>query len=283
MLQCHANTCEVARPRASSPRAQAMQLGRVDPRDIAPGSARDNDGFVFLGDFVVERKEILECIPYGSSKHAERLGAAAGHENTILRTANFGVRSTRAPLEYSVCGDSAGSKRIFMRTLRKYSVILVIASGLLAGRSRPAEAQLWTAAMGGLAGSLSGGYITLSIVVARAQMGHYLHEPHDILDWKGFPVLIGGSTGAALGMWAPDRLGTGFVYGSAGTLAGGTVGFLIGAAVSNRSEGKWAGGAIGAGLGMAIGSTWGVLAPNSHLDPTGKRRTAVPISYQIRF
>lgn len=170
-----------------------------------------------------------------------------------------------------------------MHILRKYSAILVIVSCLLAGRSRGAEAQVWTGALGGVAGVLSGGYITLSIVVARAQFGHYLHEPHDILDWKGFPVLIGGTTGAALGMWAPDRLGTGAVYGSAGTLAGGTVGFLIGMAISDRPEGKWAGGAIGAGLGMAIGSTWGVLAPNPSLDPTGKSRAVVPISYQIRF
>lgn len=170
-----------------------------------------------------------------------------------------------------------------MPTLRKYSVVLMIAASLLAGRTRPAQAQLWTAALGGVAGTLSGGYITLSIVVARAQMGHYLHEPHDILNWNGLPVLIGGSTGAGLGMWAPNRLGTGFVYGSAGTLAGGTVGFLIGAAVSNRPEGKWAGGAIGAGLGMAIGCTWGVLVPNPHLDPTGKSKTVIPITYQIRF
>jgi hypothetical protein len=84
-------------------------------------------------------------------------------------------------------------------------------------------------------------------------------------------------------MWAPERLGTGFVYGSAGTLAGGTIGFITGWAISKRPEGKWAGGAIGAGLGMAIGCTWGVLSPKASLDPTGKSKAVVPISYTIRF
>jgi len=167
-----------------------------------------------------------------------------------------------------------------MRHSRKL-LLAVLVAALLGGSSRAAQAQLWTAALGGVAGTVSGGYITLSIVVARAQMGHYLREPRDILDWKGMPVLIGGSTGAALGMWAPDRLGTGFVYGSAGAIAGATAGVLIGWAVSNRPEGKWAGGAIGAGLGMAIGTSLGVLVPNKALDPT-TRRTVVPL-YQIRF
>jgi hypothetical protein len=170
-----------------------------------------------------------------------------------------------------------------MHSMRKLPVIALLSAVLLVGSSRAAHGQLWTAALGGIAGTLSGGYITVSIVVARAQFGHYLHEPRDILDWKGLPVLIGGTTGAALGMWAPDRLGTGFVYGSAGTLAGGTLGFMIGWAVSDRPEGKWAGGAIGAGLGMAIGSTLGVLLPNRALDPTGKSSTAVPVVFQLRF
>ena len=168
-------------------------------------------------------------------------------------------------------------------TVKRLTVILLLSGALLSARSRPAHAQLWTAALGGVAGTLSGGYITLSIVVARAQLGHYLPEPQDLLDWKGLPVLIGGGTGAALGMWAPDRLGTGIVYGSAATLAGGSLGFIIGSAVSERPEGKWAGGAIGAGLGMAIGTSLGVFLPNKNLDPTGKRNTVIPIMYQIRF
>jgi hypothetical protein len=165
----------------------------------------------------------------------------------------------------------------------RFRTLLVIVLITL-GSSRAEAQHLWTGAAGGVAGVLSGGYITLSIVVARAQMGHYLHEPHDIFDWYSAPVLIGGTTGAALGLWAPDRLGTGFVYGSAGAVAGGTLGFIIGWATSARPEGKWAGGAIGAGLGMAIGSTTGVLFPRDAYDPTYKsNRTVIPITYSIRF
>jgi hypothetical protein len=155
---------------------------------------------------------------------------------------------------------------------------------LLFGSAQAASAQLWTAALGGVAGALSGGYISLSAVVTRAQFGHYLHEPKEIIGWNSLPVLIGAPTGAGLGMWAPDRLGTGFVYGSAATLAGGTAGFFLGWAISNRPEGKWAGGAIGAGLGMAIGSTLGVFKPNRRFDPTGgSNKSVIPITYQVRF
>ena len=159
--------------------------------------------------------------------------------------------------------------------------VILLSLALFVGQAQRADAQLWTAALGGLAGTVSGGYLSVGIVVTRAQFGHYLHEPKDILGWNSAPVLIGGTVGAALGMWEPDRLGTGAVYGAIGTLTGGTIGFAIGNSVSKRPEGKWAGGAIGAGLGMAIGTTLGVLMPNPALDPTGKHKSAVPVSFVI--
>lgn len=162
-------------------------------------------------------------------------------------------------------------------------ILTILTILTLLGGARRAQAQLWTAALGGIAGAASGGYITLSLVVTKAQFGHYLHEPRDILGWTSLPVLIGGGTGAGLGMWAPDRLGSGAVYGTIGTLAGGSIGFVVGNIISKRPEGKWAGGAIGAGLGMAIGSTWGVFFPNPKLDPTGKSKAVIPIAYTIRF
>ena len=161
-------------------------------------------------------------------------------------------------------------------------VILWLFLALTAGTSRLAHAQrIITGPFGAVAGTLSGAYITLSIVVARAQIGQYVHEPQDLFNWEGWPVVIGASTGTALGIWDPDRLMTGFVYGSVGTLAGGTAGFIIGATISDRPEGRWAGGAIGAGLGMAAGSTLGVLAPNRRMNPFRKDRTVVPITIRI--
>lgn len=168
-----------------------------------------------------------------------------------------------------------------MRRILHRSAILMLVVIMIGGSSRAAKAQVWTGAFGAAAGTLSGGYITLSIVVARAQTGHYLHEMQDIFGWTALPVLIGGSTGAALGYWEPDRLMTGFVYGSAGAVAGGVVGYIIGLKVSDRPEAKWAGGAIGAGAGMAIGSTLGVLMPKSNLNPFKKNDTVVPIAIRI--
>ncbi|MGQ0814316.1 MAG: glycine zipper 2TM domain-containing protein [Gemmatimonadota bacterium] len=168
-----------------------------------------------------------------------------------------------------------------MRGTRKLPGFLVVIA-MVAGQSRVANAQrAITGPFGAVAGTLSGGYITLSIVVAKAQVGDYLHEANDLFDWKGLPVIIGASTGTALGIWDPDRLMTGFVYGSIGTLAGGSAGYLIGMRISDRPEGKWAGGAIGAGIGMAIGSTLGVFVPNRRMNPFRKDNTAVPLAIRV--
>ena len=159
-------------------------------------------------------------------------------------------------------------------------VLLILA--LTAGESRHAHAQrIITGPFGAVAGTLSGGYITLSIVVARAQFGDYVHDANDLFNWNGLPVIIGASTGTALGIYDPDRLMTGFVYGSAGTLAGGSAGFILGALISDRPEGRWAGGAIGAGIGMAIGSSWGVFFPNKKLNPFREDETVVPLTIRI--
>lgn len=166
--------------------------------------------------------------------------------------------------------------------IRNNLVRLVLAIGLIAGSGRAASAQnVLAGALGGVAGTLSGGYITLAIVVGRAQAGHYLHDVDDLFGWTALPVLLGGTAGTALGYWEPDRLVTGFVYGSAGTLIGGTAGFLIGSAVSKRSEGKWAGGAIGAGIGMAAGAMLGVFKPNARLSPFDKNDAVVPLGIRI--
>lgn len=161
---------------------------------------------------------------------------------------------------------------------------LVLVMLLLGGSSRAVHAQrAITGPFGAVAGTLSGGYITLSIVVTRAQFGHYMHEAGDLFNWTGLPVVIGASTGTALGVWDPDRLMTGFVYGSVGTIVGGSTGFVIGALTSDRPEGRWAGGAIGAGLGMALGSSLGVFFPNERMNPfrDDGRDAGVPLTIRI--
>jgi len=168
-----------------------------------------------------------------------------------------------------------------MSRIRMFCVAALIVT-MLAGGARHANAQrLITGPFGAVAGTLSGGYISLSIVVLRAQFGHYLHSAEDLMSWNGLPVIIGGSVGTALGVWDPDRLMTGFAYGSIGTLTGGTLGFIIGSVAIDRPEGRWAGGAIGAGLGMAIGSTLCVLVPNEKMNPFRESRTVVPLTIRI--
>ena len=169
-----------------------------------------------------------------------------------------------------------------MSKVRTFCVVAALTVALMAGGARAAHAQrLITGPFGAVAGTLSGGYISLSIVVLRAQFGHYLHSADDLMSWNGLPVIIGGSVGTALGVWDPDRLMTGFVYGSVGTLTGGTIGFIVGSVAVDRPEGRWAGGAIGAGLGMAIGSTLGVLVPNEKMNFFRKNDTVVPIMIRI--
>ncbi len=163
---------------------------------------------------------------------------------------------------------------------------LVLAGGFAAllGTTNPADAQILTGLGGAAIGTATGGYITLSLVVARAQRGHYLHDFEDVFSWTSFPVLIGAGMGTTVGIVAPDRLWTGFIYGAGGTAVGTGIGWIVGEMMTERPEGKWAGAAIGAGVGMTIGSIWGTFWPQKSLLPDRVRSTAVvPIGFSIRF
>ena len=161
-------------------------------------------------------------------------------------------------------------------------VLAVLAFGLLAPPAR-AQQQIVSGAIGAAAGITSGGYVTLAVVVARAQYGHYLHDVDDLIGWQSVPVLLGAGVGAAVGVWDADRMMTGWTYGAAGALAGGSFGFLVGPLVWRRPEGKWAGAAIGAGAGMAAGYFLGVLNPRRDLTPgfLKKDDTVIPISFTL--
>ncbi|MEX2284932.1 MAG: hypothetical protein WEE89_20765 [Gemmatimonadota bacterium] len=169
-----------------------------------------------------------------------------------------------------------------MISIRKFALAGVCAA--LVATAKPADAQILTGLVGAASGTATGGYITLSLVVARAQAGHYLHDFQDLFGWTSFPVIIGAATGTTVGIVAPDRLWSGFIYGAAGTAAGTGIGFVVGRTVTTRPEGKWAGAAIGAGAGMAIGSILGIIWPRENLLPDEVRNTSVvPVSFTIRF
>jgi hypothetical protein len=172
--------------------------------------------------------------------------------------------------------------------IRKTALALSLAAALCAGNARPAEAQVLSGLFGAGVGTAAGGYITLSIVVARAQAGHYLHDFTDLFDWKSLPIVIGATAGTGVGIAQPERMFTGFIYGGTGTVVGGTLGFLGGAVLSKRPEAKWAWSAIGAGTGMAIGSMLGTFVPNKGLVEDVipgwlRNNSSVPVGVTIRF
>jgi hypothetical protein len=175
-----------------------------------------------------------------------------------------------------------------MPSIRRHAVALACAAPLLLA-PHPAAAQnrVLTTAIGALAGVGSGGYITLTLVVARAQLGHYIHDVDDLFGWQSAPVLVGGATGATLGFVDPGRLLRTAVGGTAGGLLGVGVGIVVGPAISERPEAKWAGAAIGAGAGLALGSVIGILwpAPSNDDGEGGEAgsRAAVPVGITLRF
>jgi hypothetical protein len=169
---------------------------------------------------------------------------------------------------------------------RRLGLSLAAASLFAASTQAPARAsaQVLSGIVGTAAGVAGGGYITLGIVVARAQFGHYLHDYYELFDWKSLPIVIGAGTGLTLGVWQPERLWSGLIVGSIGTAAGVGIGYVVGDLISERPEGKWAGAAIGGGVGMTVGALVGILHVQERLVPEEVRNAAVvPIGFRLRF
>lgn len=162
---------------------------------------------------------------------------------------------------------------------RKLLTVCLLAGALVA--ARPAQAQVASGAVGGIAGVAAGGYVTLAVVVLQAQFGYYVHDVSDLFGWRSLPVVLGAGVGTAVGVWDADRMVTGFAYGAGGALLGGVVGYLVGPAIWPRPEGKWAGAAVGAGIGMAAGYFLGVFKPIDDIAPEWLAhdvdRTLIPI------
>ncbi|HEY0672631.1 MAG TPA: glycine zipper 2TM domain-containing protein [Longimicrobiales bacterium] len=167
-------------------------------------------------------------------------------------------------------------------SIRKLLTACMLAAALVG--ARPADAQILSGAVGAVGGIGAGGYVTLAVVVLRAQYGHYLHDVNDLLGWQSVPVLLGAGVGTAVGVWDADRMVTGFAYGTAGVLVGGTVGYLLGPVIWKRPEGKWAGAAIGAGMGMAASYFLGVFKPIDGIAPSwlgNSDKAVIPINLTI--
>lgn len=172
-----------------------------------------------------------------------------------------------------------------MSQIRKTVLIAVLAAGALPAPAR-AQGSYLAAALGAGAGLVAGGYVTVAVVVARAQIEQeYVFGLDDILDWESIPVIVGPATGVALGLWDDDRLVRTVIGGAGGTLAGAGLGLLLGDRLWDPPEGRWAGAAIGAGAGLVLGALTGMAWPATESPSPGNPPAAagVPVIFRIRL
>lgn len=173
----------------------------------------------------------------------------------------------------------------------RFCTVLLLAAALLApaaaraqeGDAEPQSRALGTA-LGALAGVAGGGYVTVTVIVAEARAGRYVHDIDDILGWRSAPVLLGAALGAGLGFYSPDRLQGAVVYGAGGLALGALAGLGIGSLIWEPPEGRWAGAAIGAGIGLVIGNAIGVFRPLNLFtedDDDAPATAGVPVTFRI--
>ncbi|HSJ13372.1 MAG TPA: glycine zipper 2TM domain-containing protein [Longimicrobiales bacterium] len=167
-----------------------------------------------------------------------------------------------------------------MRLLR---CALLAAALLCPGRAAAQDDgfRVLPAAAGGVLGIMGGGYVALSIIVAEARAGKYIHDFDDVFGWRSLPAIAGASLGTGLGIYSPERLRRAVIMGFAGFGGGAMAGYVIGRLVWREPEGRWAGAAIGAGAGLAIGYVLGALTASGDDDITGSSGTSAPVLIRI--
>lgn len=167
----------------------------------------------------------------------------------------------------------------------------LVASGVMAAAclmprpllAQDAESRVLPGMLGGVAGIAGGGYVAIALIVAESRYGRYVHDFDDVLGWRSLPVLIGGATGASLGVYSPRRFESALLYGTAGLGLGAALGLGLGAIAWDPPEGRWAGATIGAGLGLVIGNIVGIVAPRrGDNDDDGGDAAAIVIPFSIR-
>lgn len=142
--------------------------------------------------------------------------------------------------------------------------------------------------MGGAAGLVAGGYVSVGIWTARARFqDEYLFSAADALGWEATPILVGMGTGFAVGFLDQDRLRRTVIGGVAGWFLGTGVGMTLGAAHWRPPEGRWAGGLIGSAAGILVGSAVGLVWPagddDGGPDTSAARAPRIPLGFTIRF
>lgn len=172
-----------------------------------------------------------------------------------------------------------------MKALPSLLLILALTAPASLHAQEPQSRALATS-LGVLAGAAGGGYVTVTVVVAEARFGRYIHDVDDVLGWRSAPFLIGSLAGGTLGFYSPERLQGAVVFGAAGLAAGGLLGLAIGSQIWEPPEGRWAGAAIGAGVGLVIGNAIGIFNPlnlftQSDEGGTAVQEAGIPIVFRI--
>ena len=167
----------------------------------------------------------------------------------------------------------------------------VVLLALLAGGLAPVraagqvdETTTWVdGAIGGGLGVAAGAALTLSIVVARAQLGEeYLDSAGDLIHWQTVPMVAGPATGVVFGL-AGEEVLVGSLIGSLFGLVGGTaIGAGVGWLASAQPESPWAGGVIGAGTGLSLGGFVGGLLAWRGRDEAGGSDPVPAMSIGVR-
>lgn len=175
-----------------------------------------------------------------------------------------------------------------MRVRRALTSLLVPA--LLVSSAGPVAAQgLVPGLLGGAAGFVGGGYVSVGIWTAKARFDDdFLYSADDALALESAPVVLGTVTGAVLGVSDRDRLERTVVGGAVGFAVGTGIGVLLGESAWDPPEGRWAGGVIGGSAGLLVGSLVGLAWSDGDEDGTGGADPAgepagIPVALTIRF
>src|SRR5687768_15691524 len=78
---------------------------------------------------------------------------------------------------------------------RAFVVVLLLLLPAPRVSAQDTGSRLLATAGGTVAGVAGGGYIALSVIVAEARAGRYLHDMKDVLGWRSLPVIGGGVGG----------------------------------------------------------------------------------------
>lgn len=152
-------------------------------------------------------------------------------------------------------------------------VLFLLASVRPAGA--PAQ-EVVSGLAGGALGLISGGVISMGIVTLEARRGVYLSSVDDVFGWQAAPIPVGLATGLLLGLHDPARGRRALVGALVGGVTGAGLGLFVGGRRWSDPERHWAGGLIGGAAGVLVGAAAGALV-------SGRSDASEGVPVQVRL